>query len=410
MLLDCRFAGQFGGVGAAEAVEDGGVEKVFAEGGGDESAEDDGGDWVEDFLAGEESAPDEGDESDACGEGGHEDGGEAFEAAADDELEGERFVLFLHEVEVVGDEEDAVAGGDPSEGDEADHACDGERLSGEPEGEDATDEGDRKCQHDLEDDARGGVEGVENEEDADEGGYAQQQDHAGGGLLGFELSANLNEVAFGKRDLRVDDGADVGDDGAEIAVGGVAADGDAATDVFAVDGVGSAGLVDFSDGLEGDAFAVGEIEGEAVEIGEVGAVGIVETDDEVEFSLAFEDGGDFSAVEGGLDKFIDEAWGDAELGEAFAVEFDTELGDELLRFDDGGGHAGDVLDGGFDFLGFLAEDVEVVAKEFDGDLGGDSGEHVADHMGEGLFGFVFDAGDFLEFSAERGEGLLAGDA
>ena len=51
----------------------------------------------------------------------------------------------------------------------------------------------------------------------------------------------------------------------------------------------------------------------------------------------------------------------------------------------------------------MPKQIEVVAKDFDGDLGRDSGQHMADQMGQGLFHFVVDPWDVVEFLSQGGQ-------
>ena len=159
--------GFFGGF-SAENVEEGGGDGEAEYRGADEAADDDDGHGVQDFLAGLVGCEEEGDEGDACGEGRHDDGDEAFEGAAFEHLAGEAFALVAHEMEVVGDHHDVVAGCDAGDGDEANEGGDADIVESLAGVEDGADEGDRDDGQDEGHEAEVLKVAVEEEDDNEE--------------------------------------------------------------------------------------------------------------------------------------------------------------------------------------------------------------------------------------------------
>ena len=99
----------------------------------------------------------------------------------------------------LGHEHEAVLDGDAEQADEADERRDVPRLAGQEQGDDAADERDGEGAEDDEDLGRRSQGEVEQHEDGDHGRARRQQQRACRALLALDASADVEEVARGKR-------------------------------------------------------------------------------------------------------------------------------------------------------------------------------------------------------------------
>ena len=147
----------------------------------------------------------------------------------------------------------------------------------------------------------------------------------------------------------------------------------------------------------------GEGEGKFAEGGEIGAEVFREPDDEIEAAVAFENLAHRRAAESRRNQVLDVGDGEPVAGEGLAVEVDREHGETggLLHLHIGG--AGDGGEDGLDFAGGLGHDREVVAVDFDRDIGADAGDEFVEAHLDGLGELVVVAGDGLRGGFHGGD-------
>ena len=177
--------------------------------------------------------------------------------------------------------------------------------------------------------------------------------------------------------------------------------------MLAVDRIGPPILADLGHVFELDLATAGEVDCQPLERFEVFAVVFVEPHHQVKGPLPVEHLRQYLPLHGGFDVFVDVDSAQAVGIQLAAVDLDLQLRYHDLLFDLQIAHPVDTLDGRFQFLGFVAQHVQVVAKQLDGDLGFHAGDHVRDQMRQRLLDRRDDAGNVLQRVADLVDDLLA---
>lgn len=260
---------------------EGGCDEEIEEGGGEEAADDDGGDGVEDFAAGDISLEDERDECDARGEGGHEDGDEAFVGAAEDEGFGEGDFFYEFEVAEMGEQHDAISRGDAADGDEADERGEAERDAEEGAEENAADHGEGEIEEDLGDERPRGKIAVEEEGDGELGEGGEPEDACAGALLGLEISFDFEGISGREVDGAIDFLLPLGDGLEVVSAVELGGDREGTLLVLAGDLVGAGGGVKRGETVEREPEFGGDLDEMLIELLRGGGSGIFHDDVEL---------------------------------------------------------------------------------------------------------------------------------